>query len=70
MYKGVGWYVNGRSNFNFHGTTDLTCTEGGFINGERAFYSGNKSVCHYIGNSLIATKVLVLMQVCSLVFVV
>ena len=50
MYKGVGWYVNGRSNFNFHGTTDLTCTEGGFINGERAFYSGNKSVCHYIGN--------------------
>lgn len=41
-YRGLGWYVDFRSNFRFVSPTDeLSCSEGGYINGEMPFYSGN-----------------------------
>jgi len=48
-----GWYVNGRSNFNFT-PAELTCDAGGYIDGERpfySFYSGNRSITYYIINA-------------------
>ncbi len=45
-----GWYVNGRSNFNFT-PAELTCNAGGYIDGERPFYSGNRSITYYIINA-------------------
>jgi hypothetical protein len=40
-YRGYGWYINARSNFNFESATDgLACSEGGYIGGTLPFYSG------------------------------
>lgn len=51
MYKGIGWYVSGRSNFQFNTPTELACDEQGYIDGERPFYTGNTSTTHYIINA-------------------
>lgn len=40
-YRGYGWYISARSNFNFESATDgLICSEGGYIDGTLPFYSG------------------------------
>lgn len=51
MYKGIGWYVRGRSNFQFNTPAELACNEQGYIDGERPFYTGNISTTHYIINA-------------------
>lgn len=51
MYKGIGWYVNGRSNFQFNTPTELACDKQGYIDGERPFYTGNTSTTHCIINA-------------------
>lgn len=51
MYKGIGWYVSGRSNFQFNAPTELTCDKQGYIDGERPFYTGNTSIIHYAVNA-------------------
>lgn len=51
MYKGIGWYVSGRSNFQFNTPAELACNEQGYIDGERPFYTGNISTTHYIINA-------------------
>ena len=51
MYKGIGWYVSGRSNFQFNTPTELACDKQGYIDGERPFYTGNISTTHYIINA-------------------
>lgn len=51
MYKGIGWYVNGRSNFQFNPPAEFACDKQGYINGERPFYTGNTSTTHYIINA-------------------
>lgn len=48
MYKGIGWYVSGRSNFNFAPSASVTCDADGMVNGELPFYSGNTNITHYI----------------------
>ncbi len=47
-YGPYGWYINGRSNFNFTKPSDgLSCTEGGWIGDELPFYkSSAASVWH------------------------
>lgn len=50
MYKGIGWYVSGRSNFQFNAPTELACDKQGYIDGERPFYSGETSTTHYVIN--------------------
>ena len=51
MYKGIGWYVSGRSNFQFKAPTELACDKQGYIDGERPFYTGNTSITHYAVNA-------------------
>ena len=51
MYKGIGWYVSGRSNFQFNTSTELACDKQGYIDGERPFYTGNISTTHCIINA-------------------
>ena len=51
MYKGIGWYVSGRSNFQFNAPTELACDKQGYIDGERPFYTGNTSITHYAVNA-------------------
>ena len=51
MYRGVGWYVSGRSNFQFNAPAELACDKQGYINGERPFYTSNTSTTHYIINA-------------------
>ncbi len=51
MYKGIGWYVSSRSNFQFNTPAELACNEQGYIDGERPFYTGNISTTHYIINA-------------------
>lgn len=51
MYKGIGWYVSGRSNFQFNAPAELACDKQGYIDGERPFYTGNTSTTHYIINA-------------------
>ena len=51
MYKGIGWYVSGRSNFQFNAPTELACDKQGYIDGERPFYTSNTSTTHYIINA-------------------
>lgn len=51
MYKGIGWYVSGRSNFQFTAPTELACNKQGYIDGERPFYTGNTSTTHYAVNA-------------------
>lgn len=41
-YNGVGWYLKGRSNFDFTKSDyDNPATEGGYLNGTMPFYTGN-----------------------------
>lgn len=51
MYKGIGWFVSGRSNFQFNTPAELACNEEGYIDNERPFYTGNISTTHYIINA-------------------
>lgn len=51
MYKGMGWYVSGRSNFQFNAPAELACDKQGYIDGERPFYTSNTSTTHYIINA-------------------
>lgn len=51
MYKGIGWYVSGRSNFQFNTPAELACDKQGYIDGERPFYTGNTSTTHYAVNA-------------------
>ena len=51
MYKAIGWFVSGRSNFQFNTPTELACDKQGYIDGERPFYTGNTSTTHYIINA-------------------
>ena len=51
MYKGIGWYVSGRSNFQFNAPAELACDKQGYIDGERPFYTGNTSTTHYAVNA-------------------
>lgn len=51
MYNGIGWYVSGRSNFNFVPSAELSCNKDGVIKQVGLpFYSGNTSMCHYLIN--------------------
>lgn len=51
MYKGLGWYANFRSNFNFVASPELECDENGVINGEMPFYTGKKQSSHLVINA-------------------
>ena len=53
MYNGLGWYVKGRSNFQFghHATNGLVCEHGGLINGELPFYSGRTAAKEWLVNA-------------------
>lgn len=51
MYKGIGWYVSGRSNFQFNLPAEFACDKQGYIDGERPFYTGNTSTTHYAVNA-------------------
>lgn len=51
MYKGIGWFVSGRSNFNFNVLSKFACDADGYIDGELPFYSGNISSTHYTFNA-------------------
>lgn len=48
MYKGVGWYVSGRSNFQFNIDSELSCEQGGLVDGLEAFYNGEKLTSSFI----------------------
>lgn len=48
MYKGIGWYITGRSNFHFQAPTELRVDDKGFIDGSTQFYTGNVSKSHYV----------------------
>ena len=48
MYKGIGWYITGRSNFHFQEPTELRVDHQGFIDGNTQFYTGNVSKSHYV----------------------
>ncbi len=47
MYGGYGWYLKGRSNFQFAPSANLVCDANGSIDGDRLFFSGNTSATHY-----------------------
>lgn len=51
MYKGIGWFVNVRSNFQFNTFAELACDKQGYIDNERPFYTSNTSTTHYIINA-------------------
>ncbi len=53
MYNGLGWYIKGRSNFQFghHATNGLVCEQGGLINGELPFYSGRTAAKEWLINA-------------------
>ena len=48
MYKGIGWYITGRSNFHFQEPTQLHVDAQGFIDNSTQFYTGNVSKSHYV----------------------
>ena len=50
-YKGIGWYVSGRSNFQFDVASELSCEKGGLINSELPFYNGNTYTSHWIADA-------------------
>ena len=50
MYKGIGWFVSGRSNFNFITPADVVCDATGSINGVVPFYTGKTSTMHFLVN--------------------
>ena len=45
MYRGVGWYFDFRSNFNFKASPKLECYESG-INGQKPFFTGEEASSH------------------------
>lgn len=51
MYKGLGWFVSGRSNFHFNAPAQYACDTHGYIGDERPFYTGNISTTHYMFNA-------------------
>lgn len=53
-YNGVGWYIKGRSNFNFKKATyDDVAVEGGYLNGVLPYYSGKTTTSEWmIGGGL------------------
>ena len=51
MYKGIGWYLSGRSNFQFNLTSNQSCGLGGYVGGELPFYSGDVSTSHFAANA-------------------
>ena len=51
MYKGLGWFVSGRSNFHFNAPAQYACDTHGYIGDERPFYTGNISTTHYMLNA-------------------
>lgn len=46
MYNGYGWYVSGRSNFQFGTTATASCDANGLVDGIKPFYSGNTYTSH------------------------
>ena len=50
MYKGIGWFVSGRSNFNFITPADVVCDAAGSIDGVVPFYTGKTSTMHFLVN--------------------
>ncbi len=46
MYNGYGWYVSGRSNFQFKEKASLVCDAEGMVDGVKPFYSGNTYSSH------------------------
>lgn len=46
MYRGYGWYVSGRSNFQFGHSAMYSCDAAGLVNGVKPFYSGNTKTSH------------------------
>ena len=51
MYKGIGWFVSGRSNGNFEAPSKYACDANGSINGVIPFYSGSHDVMHRLINA-------------------
>ena len=49
MYKGVGWFVSGRSNFKFPEPAKYICNENGMLEdyGGVPFYTGNYQTTHW-----------------------
>lgn len=49
MYKGVGWFVSGRSNFKFPEPAKYICNENGVLEdyGGVPFYTGNYQTTHW-----------------------
>lgn len=50
MYRGVGWYVSGKSNFVFGIKSTLSCEQGGFVGEYKPFYNGEKITSSFIAN--------------------
>ena len=50
MYKGIGWFVSGRSNFNFITPAEVVCDATGSIDGVVPFYTGKTSTMHLLVN--------------------
>ena len=50
MYKGVGWYVSGRSNFQFWVKSELACEKGGFVGEDQLFFNGEKMSSYFVAN--------------------
>ena len=46
MYRGYGWYMSGRSNFQFGHSAIASCDAEGLVNGVKPFYSGNTKTSH------------------------
>lgn len=47
IYRGYGWYVSGRSNFQFGGKSVASCDADGLVDGEMPFYSGKMRSTHF-----------------------
>ena len=50
MYKGVGWYVSGKSNFVFGIESTLSCEQGGLVGEYKPFYNGEKATSSFVAN--------------------
>ena len=51
MYKaGVGWYISGRSNYQFDINSDLSCYYGGLIGIDLPYYNGKSTSTHWMAN--------------------
>lgn len=47
-FDGLGWYINGRSNFQEFKHTMLSCNEFDMLGNELPFYSGNTHTTHLV----------------------